>query len=58
MTHKTRWQGRAEGRDGRRLSEVADREQHKRSLRRMLTIQSEIEVENAEVRERTGLKVV
>jgi hypothetical protein len=56
MTHRTRWQGRAEGRDGRRFEEI-EPEQHKRSLRRMLTVKAEAEAENIEVRERLGLVV-
>jgi hypothetical protein len=57
VTHKTRWQSRAEGRDGRRLDEVVEREQHKRSVRRMLTVQAEAEAEDIEVRDRLGLVV-
>jgi hypothetical protein len=56
VTHKTRWQGRAEGRDGRRFEEI-EPEQHKRSLRRMLTVKAEVEAENIEVRDRLGLVV-
>lgn len=55
MSHKTRWQARFEGRDGERLTEVAER--RIRNIRRSRVMLTEVRDEDRAIEQRYGLKV-